>query len=106
MLPHSVGALEKPTRRLAIAPPRTSDLQPIRAGHFELVASQRSHKSTSGFRPARSAELDSLQNNCGPRAELRECNGLITTAQPTSRCWPAQNRSRNTPLRILPEALF
>src|SRR5882724_10954406 len=87
MLSHPVGDLEEPTRRLAIAPARTSDLQPVRAGHLELIASQRSHKSTSGFRPARSAELDRLQTNSGVRAEMTHAIAPSTSeTAPTITC--------------------
>src|SRR6185503_2139583 len=57
MLSHPVGDLEEPARRLTITPARTSDSQPVRADHLELIASQSSHSSISSFRSARSAEL-------------------------------------------------
>lgn len=56
VLPHPVGDLEHLARRLLVAPARTSNTQPVRAGDLELIASHWSHSGISDFRPARPTE--------------------------------------------------
>src|SRR5882724_2530449 len=80
VLSHPMDNLEEPARRLTIAPARARDSQPVRAGHFELFASQRLHSSTRDFQTAESAGPDRLGANSELRAEIADVRERLSFA--------------------------
>lgn len=50
--------LEEPARGAAVAPARAGNSQPVRAGHFELFASQRLHGGANNFQSVESVVPD------------------------------------------------
>jgi hypothetical protein len=75
VLPHAMGDLEKSARRPTIAPARTSDPQAVRASHFELFASQRSHSATGNVQFAESAGPGRLRANSELQVEITKAAG-------------------------------
>src|SRR5882724_7567476 len=97
VLSHPMDNLEESARRLTIAPARARDSQPVRAGHFELFASQRLHSGTRNVQFAESPGPDRLRANSELQVEETNAKGEAVICKQVSLC--------NGPLLVSPKSL-